>query len=152
MEWNFQAASYPGRQPVRRASFCTPTDHRIVGGRRCTSPLYNHRASACQTVSMPRDESCAGIAAVAVLFLVYTIVVRRVREPPGQPTSAAPTAPSTSLIVSDGVTSADACFDLDDDDRTAAEGEDHCHRPRIPPSCTSPATAMRARSGHTSTS
>ncbi len=45
----------------------------------------------------------AAIAVVAVLFLVYTIVTQ-VFGGPGQPTSAAPTAPSTSLIVSDGVT------------------------------------------------
>ncbi len=45
----------------------------------------------------------AGIAAVAVLFLLYTMVTA-VFGGPSQPTSAAPTAPSTSLIVSDGVT------------------------------------------------
>jgi uncharacterized protein len=45
----------------------------------------------------------AGIAAVAVLFLVYTVVAA-VFAGPGRQTSAAPTAPSTSLIVSDGVT------------------------------------------------
>ncbi len=45
----------------------------------------------------------AAIAAVAVLFLVYS-VVSAIFVGPGQPTQAAPTAPSTSLIVGDGVT------------------------------------------------
>ena len=45
----------------------------------------------------------AAIAVVAVLFLLYTIVTE-IFGGPSQPTSAAPTAPSTSLIVSDGVT------------------------------------------------
>jgi hypothetical protein len=45
----------------------------------------------------------AAIAVVAVLFLLYTIVTE-VFGGPSQPTSAAPTAPSTSLVVSDGVT------------------------------------------------
>ena len=45
----------------------------------------------------------AGIAAVATLFLVYTIGAA-VFGAPSQPTSAAPTAPSTSLVVGDGVT------------------------------------------------
>jgi hypothetical protein len=45
----------------------------------------------------------AAIALVAVLFLLYTIVTE-VFGGPSQPTSAAPTAPSTSLVVSDGVT------------------------------------------------
>jgi hypothetical protein len=45
----------------------------------------------------------AAIAAVAVLFLVYTVVTA-VFGGPSRPTEAAPTAPSTSLIVSDGVT------------------------------------------------
>jgi hypothetical protein len=45
----------------------------------------------------------AGIAAAAVLFLVYTVVAA-VFAGPGQQTQAAPTAPSTSLVVSDGVT------------------------------------------------
>jgi hypothetical protein len=43
----------------------------------------------------------AGIAAVAVLFLVYT-VVSAVFGAPSRHTQAAPTAPSTSLIESDG--------------------------------------------------
>jgi hypothetical protein len=47
--------------------------------------------------------AAAGVAIVAVLFLLYTIVTD-VFAGPSQPTSAAPTAPSTSLIVSDGVT------------------------------------------------
>ena len=45
----------------------------------------------------------AGIAAVAVLFLVYTIAAA-IFDGPSRPTEAAPTAPSTSLIVGDGVT------------------------------------------------
>jgi len=43
----------------------------------------------------------AGIAAVAVLFLMYT-VVSAVFGAPSRQTQAAPTAPSTSLIESDG--------------------------------------------------
>ena len=70
MEWIFQAASYPGNESrSERASFGRLPDHRIARGRRCTSPLYNHRASACQTVSMPRGASSRDAAAVAVLFL-----------------------------------------------------------------------------------
>jgi uncharacterized protein len=45
----------------------------------------------------------AAIAAVAVLFLVYTVVAA-VFGGPSRHTEAAPTAPSTSLIVGDGVT------------------------------------------------
>lgn len=45
----------------------------------------------------------AGIAAVAVLFLVYTVGAA-VFGGPSRHTEAAPTAPSTSLVVSDGVT------------------------------------------------
>jgi hypothetical protein len=43
----------------------------------------------------------AGVAAVAVLFLLYTVVSAVFGEPTSQ-TQAAPTAPSTSLIESDG--------------------------------------------------
>jgi hypothetical protein len=43
----------------------------------------------------------AGVAAAAVLFLLYT-VVSAVFGSPGHHTEAAPTAPSTSLVVSDG--------------------------------------------------
>ncbi len=45
----------------------------------------------------------AGVAAASVLFLVYTIV-SSVFGGPSSSTQAAPTAPSTSLVVSDGVT------------------------------------------------
>jgi hypothetical protein len=45
----------------------------------------------------------AGVAAVAVLFLVYTVVAA-VFGAPDRHTEAAPTAPSTSLIFGDGVT------------------------------------------------
>lgn len=45
----------------------------------------------------------AAIAVVAVLFLVYT-VASAVFGSPSRPTQAAPTAPSTSLIISDGST------------------------------------------------
>ena len=45
----------------------------------------------------------AAIAAVAVLFLVYTVVAA-VFGGPSRQTQAAPTSPSTSLIISDGVT------------------------------------------------
>jgi uncharacterized protein len=45
----------------------------------------------------------AAIAAVAVLFLVYTVVAA-VFGAPGNQTQAAPSAPSTSFVVGDGVT------------------------------------------------
>ena len=98
--------------------YLTPWSRSIGLGRRCTSPLYNHRASACQSVSMSRGASSPAIAVVAVLFLLYTIVTA-VFGAPSQPTSAAPTAPSTSLVVSDGVHATDTGIDVDDSTTTS---------------------------------
>ena len=44
-----------GKSPLH-----TPWSRRIGPGRRCTSPLYNHRANACHNVSTPRAAPLRG--------------------------------------------------------------------------------------------
>ncbi len=73
----------------------------------------------------------AGIAAVAILFLLYT-VVSAVFGGPSRPTEAAPTAPSTSLVVSDGSAPLTAAS-------TSTSTTELLPKPKIAPSAADPA-------------
>ena len=73
----------------------------------------------------------AGVAAVAVLFFLYT-VVSAVFGGPGRQTNAAPTAPSTSLVVSDGKTPLTPAS-------TSTTTTELLPKPKVPPSAADPA-------------
>ena len=118
----------------------TPPDRRIARGRRCTSLLYNHTpAPARARVYATQPRVCGHPGHRGVVLAVHDRV--RCFVEPSRQTQAAPTAPSTSLIESDGkspvtpASTSTTTTELLPKEENSAIGSD-------PPSCTSPATAI----------